>query len=277
MDLTIALAQLASEPGDPTANLIRAARLVCETPAAQILALPELFACGYDPDSIAADPVGWSLTAEPGPPAPDSPLAPLASAAAQAKTWVLAGASVATAGRPHNGIVVIDASGSVRGHYAKTHLWGFEKKAFDPGADLVMIEIEKVSIGLGICYDAGFPELSRAYAQAGAHAVLFCSAFATGPTEHRYRVYHPARALENTVYTLVANAVGDIAGETYFGDSGAWSPAGTPLGAAGPEEGVSVVEISLAEIGRARAELPYLTDLRTDLLTAGATHVTRLR
>lgn len=271
MGLTIALGQEPSVPGDLAANLGLATRLVDEAArrGARVLALPELFSCGYDPGSIRTDPDGWSLTAPPAGTAPPrgSPLAPLAAAAAEAGVWVLLGSAVATAGRPHNAVLVIDPYGRARGHYGKTHLWQEERDVFAPGTGLVMIEDGGVTLGIGICYDAGFPELTRAYALAGAHAVLFCSAFATGPTEYRYGVYHPARAVENTVTTLVVNAVGDIAGEHYFGRSGAWNPEGRPL-ANCPDDvsDLCVVNVSPAETAAVRCGLPYLTDLRTDLL-----------
>ncbi|WP_166463003.1 carbon-nitrogen hydrolase family protein [Amycolatopsis acidicola] len=259
--MKIALGQLASRPGDVGTNLKRAAGLVRDLKT-DVLALPELFTCGYDPEGIAANPA-WSLSTQ--------DFGPLAEAAAEARTWVLAGASVATEGKPRNAIVVLGPDGAVRGRYDKNHLWGREKQVFEAGSGLLMLDVGGVSIGLGVCYDAGFPELSRAYARAGAHAVLFCSAFATGPTEHRYRVYHPARALENTVYTLVVNAVGELAGERYFGESGAWSPAGQPLITAGRREGVSIVDISAAEVARTREHLTYLTDL-----SPGVDHVARV-
>ncbi|WP_329070878.1 carbon-nitrogen hydrolase family protein [Streptomyces sp. NBC_01429] len=282
MELTIALGQAESVPGDLAANLATATRLVAVAAArgARVLALPELFACGYDPDSISADPDGWSLAEPPAgtEPPPGSPLAPLAGAAAEHGVWVLLGAAVAARGRPGNAVLVIDPYGRARGHYAKAHLWQGERDAFDPGTGLVMIEDGGISLGLGICYDAGFPELTRAYARAGAHAVLFSSAFAHGPTEYRYGVYHPARAVENTVSTLVVNAVGDIAGERYFGRSGAWSPDGHPITAcADGRSDLRVVTVSAAATATVRQELPYLTDLRTDLLgPAPAPPLTRI-
>ncbi|MFE3604055.1 carbon-nitrogen hydrolase family protein [Streptomyces sp. NPDC059096] len=271
MELRIALGQAPSLPGDLHANLALAARLTAEAGrrGARVLALPELFACGYDPEAIAADPAAHCLVPPPDgtAPAPGSPLAPLAEAAAAAGVWVLLGAAVTTAGRPHNALLVLDPAGAVRGHYGKTHLWQGERDAFDPGTGLVLIEDGGVSVGLGICYDAGFPELTRAYARAGAHAVLFGSAFATGPTAYRYGVYHPARAVENTVCVVAVNAVGDLAGEHYFGRSGAWGPDGLPLARCADDVSeLRVVTVSATGTAAVRSGLPYLADLRTDLL-----------
>ncbi|MEV7439524.1 carbon-nitrogen hydrolase family protein [Streptomyces griseoviridis] len=277
MGLTVALGQARSVPGDLAANLATAVRLVREAAGAgaRLLALPELFSCGYDPAAVAA--AGRELTlAAPAPgtaPAEDSPLAPLARAAAESGVWVVLGAALAgprdgdaPARRPVNAVLVVDPAGVVAGQYAKVHLWGPERDVFAAGGELVAVQADGVRVGLGVCYDAGFPEFTRAHRRAGAHAVLYCSAFAEGDTEHRYGVYHPARAVENGVYTLVCNAVGDLAGERYFGRSGAWHPDGRPLAALGAEEGVLVVTVEPDEPARVRAELPYLAELRRDLL-----------
>ncbi|MEW2571627.1 carbon-nitrogen hydrolase family protein [Streptomyces sp. NPDC047070] len=290
MGLSIALGQARSVPGDLDANLATAVRLVREAAAggARLLALPELFTCGYDPEAVARHGPALTLT-PPSPgtaPADDSPLAPLARAAAEAGVWVVLGAALAARSgsdgrvpRPWNAVLVVDPAGVVAGHYAKAHLWGPERDVFSPGSDLVTIEDSSVSVGLGICYDAGFPEFTRAHRRAGAHAMLYCSAFAEGATEYRYDVYHPARAVENGVYALVSNAVGDIAGEHYFGRSAAWSPTGRPLTALGDQEGVRIVTVDPDEAAVARRELPYLPDLRADLLkvTPTSVPVTRLR
>ncbi|MEU1292576.1 carbon-nitrogen hydrolase family protein [Streptomyces sp. NPDC005840] len=282
MGLTVALGQARSVPGDLAANLATAVRLVREASAAgaRLLALPELFTCGYDPAAVAAAGPGLLLAAPPPGTVPTdgSPLAPLARAAAGTGMWVVLGAALTAPGddgsggpaerRPANAVLVLDPAGAVRGRYAKAHLWGPERDVFAPGGELVAVEADGVRIGLGICYDAGFPEFARAHRRAGAHALLYCSAFAEGATEHRYDVYHPARAVENGVYTLVSNAVGDLAGERYFGRSGAWHPDGRPLTALGAGDGVRVVTVAPEETARVRAGLPYLDELRADLLGA---------
>ncbi|GAA3739988.1 carbon-nitrogen hydrolase family protein [Streptomyces tremellae] len=286
--LTVALGQARSVPGDLAANLGTAVRLVRGAAAAgaRLLALPELFTCGYDLDAVARTGEEQALgPPEPGEaPEPGSALAPLARAAGEAGIWVVLGAALTrpeAGARPWNAVLVIDPTGVVAGHYAKAHLWGAERDVFSPGAGLVAVVDGGVRVGLGICYDAGFPEFARAHRRAGAHAVLYCSAFAEGDTEHRYAVYHPARAVENGVYALVSNAVGDLAGDHYFGRSGGWDPAGrplTPTGAPGTPEGVRIVAVDTDETVRVRRELPYLAELRTDLLGAAPLpHVTVLQ
>ncbi|MEK8174140.1 nitrilase-related carbon-nitrogen hydrolase [Streptomyces sp. M19] len=120
---------------------------------------------------------------------------------------------------------------------------GAERAAFAPGAGLVVLEDGGVSVGLGICYDAGSRTDPRLRALGHPRGAVLLGV-RRGPTAYRYRVYHPARAVENTVYTLAVNAVGDLAGERYFGRSGAWSPSGHPLVTHGAGDGVRVVDVS---------------------------------
>ncbi|MBB5158302.1 carbon-nitrogen hydrolase family protein [Saccharopolyspora phatthalungensis] len=277
MAVRIALGQAEAAAGKIADNLLRAAGLADAAGAAgaRMLVLPELFACGYDPAAIASDADSWVLPLPPAGRAPDdsSPLAPLTQACSREGIAVLLGAAVPglPGGRPYNSVVAIDTRGRVRGSYAKAHLWGPEQQAFAPGDALVVAELGGLAFGVGICYDAGFPEFGRAYARAGADALVFSSAFAAGATQPRYRIYHPARAVENTVYTVVANAIGEVAGERYFGCSGAWGPTGDQLTTTGAEPGITAVDIDPLAIAAARKRLPYLAELRTDLLPARPT------
>jgi predicted amidohydrolase len=70
-------------------------------------------------------------------------------------------------------------------------------------------------IGVAICYDAEFPLIVRAQAEAGAEIVLVpsCTEFVSG--YHRVRTAALARALENTCVTVLSPTVGDAP----------WSPA----------------------------------------------------
>ncbi len=70
-------------------------------------------------------------------------------------------------------------------------------------------------IGIAICYDAEFPLLVRALAQAGAEIILVPSCTDTVAGYNRVRVGSAARALENQCYVVTAPTVGEAP----------WSPA----------------------------------------------------
>ena len=70
-------------------------------------------------------------------------------------------------------------------------------------------------IGVAICYDSEFPLLARALTEAGAEIVLVPSCTERVSGYYRVRTGAMARALENTIATVMSPTVGDAL----------WSPA----------------------------------------------------
>jgi len=80
-----------------------------------------------------------------------------------------------------NSIVVIDADGSIIGHYRKSHIPDFplyeEKFYFSPGdTGFRTFNTKFGRIGIGICWDQWFPEAARAMALMGAEILLYPTA-----------------------------------------------------------------------------------------------------
>lgn len=71
----------------------------------------------------------------------------------------------------YNSAVVLDGRG-VRTVYRKTHLWNTEKQWFLPGnAPAPVVETAYGRIGVLVCYDMEFPEMTRSLALRGADLV----------------------------------------------------------------------------------------------------------
>ncbi|MEE3917811.1 carbon-nitrogen hydrolase family protein [Micromonospora sp. BRA006-A] len=94
-----------------------------------------------------------------------------------------------------------------------------------PGATL---EVDTWRLGLGVCYDGCFPEHARAAARDGAHGYLCPSGYLAG-SAHRRDLYYAARALDNTMYVVFANAVGG-ADPWRFNGGGGVRPGGPAAG-----------------------------------------------
>lgn len=103
-----------------------------------------------------------------------------------------------------------------------------EKWGISASAGLCVFDIGIAKIGIAICYDAEFPLIARAIAEAGADILLVPSC--TDSLAGYYRVRHAcaARALENQFYAIQVPTVGDApwcAGlEVNIGAAGFFAP-----------------------------------------------------
>lgn len=257
----IAVAQAPSLPGQLDRNTRQAEDLISAAAdnGADIVVLPELFLCGYDIAGIARDPSTYVVS-------PDGlHCQRIAQKAADCETAVIVGAAIATATGTSNAALVFAPDGTIVHCYHKAKLWGDEAKVFVPGAGPVVVDLAGTRIGLAICFDAGFPEHTRALALAGADVIACPAAFAKGAERHRYEIYFASRALENTLVVAVSNAVGLQGGLEMFGESALFDPWGREIARVAGTTGFETTLIDKHEIARAREELPYLALLDSNL------------
>lgn len=105
-------------------------------------------------------------------------------------------------------------------------------------------------LGVQICYDLRFPETMRALALRGAQVVLVPTALPASAVVFP-EVLNRARSVENRVYIISANHIGEEGGLTYMGRSQITAPDGTVLAEAGvDEETILYTEVDLAEADR---------------------------
>lgn len=260
-DLTVAVGQAPPVCGNVDANVSTACELLAEAAraGASLLVLPELFLCGYDIEAIARDPQRHTVDLD-GP-----EFSRIGTACREHRISVVIGASIRTPSGSANAAAAVSSEGRILGAYEKTHLWNREQGVFVSGMELLAIDADGFQLGLGICYDAGFPEFCRAHVLAGADALVFVSAFGEGDERRRYDMYHPMRALENTVYVIVANASGPQGGVLFPGRSAVFDPSGIALARIDEPRGIAVTTLRSEELAHARAALPYLQDRRDPL------------
>jgi predicted amidohydrolase len=122
----------------------------------------------------------------------------------------------------YNSAILIGPDGEIIGIYDKTHPFPLERR--DCGGWVTLGDRAEVfetnlgNIGMIICYDGDFPELSRLLAVKGAEVIVRPSALLRS-----YDIWHitnSARAYDNHVYMVATNSVGpDAGGSYYFGHS----------------------------------------------------------
>lgn len=140
-----------------------------------------------------------------------------------------------------------------------------EKIFFDQGEHLPVFQTEYGKIGLLICYDLNFPELSKALTLQGAD-LLICISASPSTTRKYFETLLPARALENTVFIAFVNIVGNQDDLIYWGGSQAYDPLGNLLVKAPYfKESIVTCEINLNDLEPARARRPVLRDIRPEI------------
>jgi predicted amidohydrolase len=260
--LTVAAVQADPVPGDVAGNARTAAGLVTEAAArgAAVAVLSELFLPAYNPPALA-DPA-TDVAADADGRVKDARLEPLSAAAREAAVVVVVGASVRHAdGRRTCSSLVVDRSGAVTAAYDKQHLWGPDETAlFAPGTSGTTLTVDGWRFGLGVCYDGCFPEHGRAAAGDRADGYLCPSGYVVG-SAHRRDLYYAARALDNTMYVVFANAVDGADPWRFNGGAAIYDPEGRPL-ARGADTGTAVLTATLdpGELARVRAAHTMLVD-----------------
>jgi 5-aminopentanamidase len=147
----------------------------------------------------------------------------------------------------------------VAGSYRKVHLpfLGIDIYA-DPGdRPFAVHDAGGVKVGMHICYDGGFPEPARVMSLMGADLLVLPTNW---PTHSECAAEHtiPARALENTVYVMAVNRVGEESGFRFIGASSIADPGGRVLAKASADS----EEMLLADIDPAKARQKHLVRVR---------------
>lgn len=125
----------------------------------------------------------------------------------------------------YNAAVLVGPDGLI-GSYRKTHLPFLGVDRFTtPGDELPVFDTPLGRIGLEICYDLRFPEVTRALALRGAEIVAHPTNFPMA-AKVQTEVITLARAAENRIYLLTANRVG----KERWGEFCGWSQIVDPFG-----------------------------------------------
>jgi predicted amidohydrolase len=145
----------------------------------------------------------------------------------------------------YNSSVLLGPDGFM-GLYRKSHLFFEEKHVFDPGnTGFQVYDINGIRIGMMICFDWWFPESARTLALLGADIICHPANLVLLQCQQAMIT----RSLENAVFTMTANRIGQEArgGKkplSFTGQSQIIDPKGQVLVRMGEHEsGIQVVEI----------------------------------
>ncbi|XP_009301196.1 deaminated glutathione amidase isoform X2 [Danio rerio] len=177
--------------------------------------------------------------------------------------------------RIYNSHIIINGQGEIVSVYRKTHLFDVElsskgvslkESAFTiPGPRLVPpVQTPIGKVGLGVCYDLRFPELSAALQRHGAEILTYPSAFTVATGTAHWEVLLRARAVETQCFVLAAAQVGaHHSKRASYGHALAVDPWGEVLGdCGGTQEGVTLAHINLQKLRDIRRDMPVLQHRR---------------
>jgi len=164
-----------------------------------------------------------------------------------------------------NTVYVAD-NGTLAGVYRKLHLFSLlgEERAFDSGDSWLLADTTLGKIGVIICYDLRFPELSRRLALEGA-AVICVPAQWPKPRQEHWRTLLRARAIENQLFVVACNACGPIGKLDFFGMSMIIDPKGELLAEVGEAECEIAAPLDMQLMAEWRAQIPCFNDRRPEL------------
>jgi omega-amidase len=261
-NLRIALIQTEIILGEPVDNekhiLSLMKEAVVQNPKPDLLVLPELWNTGYALERI------HEIADEGG----DHNKRWLSSFAKQNQVLIVGGSiAESNAGEVSNTMYVFDREGEEIAKYSKVHLFRLmdEEKYLVPGQELVTFQMNDVcKVGVSICYDIRFPEMARSLALLGTK-VLFVSAEWPHPRLHHWRTLLMARAIENQMYVIACNSVGDNGSTSFFGHSMIIDPWGEVVAEGGEQEEIVTGEISISLVDEVRSRIPIFHDRRPEI------------
>ncbi|MBI4720550.1 MAG: hypothetical protein HY770_04900 [Chitinivibrionia bacterium] len=235
--MKVGFLQLRPKFGDVKENVKEAASILKNVSDATIV-LPELFNTGYlfrtvDELSALAEPVATGYT-----------VAEMKKIARKRKLNLIFGMAEKQNKKIYNSAVLVTSKGKVFS-YQKTHLFDREKLFFQPGSNAFAVHtVDGCKIGIIICFDWIFPEITRILALKGAQIICHPANLVLPYGQDAMRT----RSIENRVFTITANRIGaEKRGNvslTFTGKSQVVNPKGDVLASASERSiSLKIVEI----------------------------------
>lgn len=229
--------------------------------------LPEMFCCPYQTENfpIYAEKEGGPVWQQ------------LSGYAKQYGIYLIGGSMPEkdAEGNVYNTSYIFDREGKQIGKHRKVHLFDIDVKGgqtfkesdtLTAGDSDTVFDTEFGKIGVMLCFDIRFPELSRMMVNDGVKVIFVPAAFnmTTGPAH--WELSFRTRALDNQIYMVGCAPARDVsAGYISWGHSIVTDPWGRVTGMLDENEGILLAELDMDYEEQVREELPLLKSRRKDM------------
>ena len=208
-DVVLSLIQMRSAAGDIQGNFERMRSLADAVKTdSDIICFPEACLTGYDAD----DPGSSCISLD------DEWISKVSDLSKKFGLNIVFGFMEKNGRDMHITQALSDRKGNI-GIYRKTHLGRKERKKFVPGNEIPVFELPEATIGIQLCWESHFPDLSSKLRKKGADIILISYASPVKPPSRResWMKHLPARAYDNGVFVGAVNAFGDNGKGVAFG------------------------------------------------------------
>ena len=229
--------------------------------------LPEMFCCPYQTENfpIYAEKEGGPVWQQ------------LSGYAKQNGIYLIGGSMPEkdAEGNVYNTSYIFDREGKQIGKHRKVHLFDIDVKGgqtfkesdtLTAGDSDTVFDTEFGKMGVMLCFDIRFPELSRMMVNDGARIVFVPAAFnmTTGPAH--WELSFRTRALDNQIYMVGCAPARDVsAGYISWGHSIVTDPWGRVIDMLDEKKGILLAELDMDYEEQVREELPLLKSRRKDM------------
>jgi len=184
--------------------------------------------------------------------------------AKQNKKHILASQFINKDKKFYNAAIWINNLGQIKSTYLKMHLftYGGEAKLFDkPNLNTSLFQVDGLKWAQIICYDLRFPELCRYLAMKGAQVIVVHAQWPTSRKNH-WITLAKARAIENQIYIVAVNRLGEKGTDHFSGDSLIVDPWGKVLMHMNANKKIASASLQKETIRSVRSKYPFFKERR---------------
>ncbi len=178
-------------------------------------------------------------------------------------------------GNVYNTSYIFDREGKQIGKHRKVHLFDIDVKGgqtfkesdmLTAGDSDTVFDTEFGKIGVMLCFDIRFPELSRMMVNDGAKVIFVPAAFNMTTEPAHWELSFRTRALDNQIYMVGCAPARDVsAGYISWGHSIVTDPWGRVIDMLDEKKGILLAELDMDYEEQVREELPLLKSRRKDI------------